>query len=533
MDTARNPFPGLRAFDPDEDYLFFGREKQTDELRRRLRTARFLAVIGGSGSGKSSLVRSGLIPSLHSGFMAHAGSCWRIALTRPAEDPMGKLVDALANPEVLGAGGLDPATGRKLLDVTLRDSSLGILEAVRHAQLPASDNVLLVVDQFEELFRYQNGAAGSDAVAYVKLLLEIAEQRDLPVYVVLTMRAEYLGACMAYPGLPEAINAGQYLIPGMTRDEFRAAITRPVAVARGSIAPRLVVRLLNEISQQKDALPVLQHTLMRTWDYWSRNRNGDPIDFRDYEAIGTMTDALSKHADEAYDELKTEHAQTIARKLLQAITDTSQNREGNRRPRRFSELVEICDASGKEVAAVIEGFRQPGRSFLQPPASVPLQAGSVIDISHESLMRLWKRLAVWAREEARSTERYGRLSTAAELNERGEGSLWRNPELQIGLRWRKESRPTGAWAGDQAGFDRAMKFLDRSRRRRLLRMAALAALVLIVIGALGAKIREKRNENLRLQAQVASLKSQASQAAIAASEQQGEVATLRGTNDAA
>src|SRR5215831_5048435 len=100
--TPSNPFPGLRPFEPDEDHLFFGREKETDDLLRRLRSHRFLSVVGTSGSGKSSLVRSGLIPSLHSGFMATAGSSWRVALLRPGEDPIGHLAESLDAPDVLG-----------------------------------------------------------------------------------------------------------------------------------------------------------------------------------------------------------------------------------------------------------------------------------------------------------------------------------------------------------------------------------------------------------------------------------------------
>ena len=101
--TLLNPFPGLRPFEPDEDYLFFGREKEVDELLRRLRTHRFLSVVGTSGSGKSSLVRSGLIPSLYGGFMLKAGSSWRVAIMRPGEDPIGRLAAALDGPDVLGA----------------------------------------------------------------------------------------------------------------------------------------------------------------------------------------------------------------------------------------------------------------------------------------------------------------------------------------------------------------------------------------------------------------------------------------------
>ena len=133
---------------------------------------------------------------------------------------------------------------------------------------PPDDNILVVVDQFEALFRFQRSrqvpAARDEAVGFVKLLREASSQTEVPIYVVLTMRSDFIGECMEYPGLPEALNAGQYLVPRMTRDELGSAITGPVAVAGAEVAPRLVQRLLNEIGTDQDQLPVLQHALMRT-----------------------------------------------------------------------------------------------------------------------------------------------------------------------------------------------------------------------------------------------------------------------------
>ncbi len=307
-----NPFPGLRPYRPDEDYLFFGRERETNDLLRRLRTTRFLAVIGRSGSGKSSLVRCGMIPRLHGGSMVGAGSSWRVAILRPREDPIGELARALSGPGMLGAeeSGESPPSRRdierRMTEVTLRSSSRGLADAVRQAALPAGDNVLVLVDQFEELFRYrrerQREDAANDAVAFVKLLLAAARQHELPIFVVLTMRSEFIGECTDYPGLPEAINHGQYLVPWMTRDQLRDAIRRPVEVAGAAIADRLVLRLLNEMGDRQDQLPVLQHALMRTWSHWETGgrRQAAPLDIPDYEAVGTMREALSRHADEAY-----------------------------------------------------------------------------------------------------------------------------------------------------------------------------------------------------------------------------------------
>lgn len=496
--TLSNPFPGLRPFEADEDHLYFGRERETDELLRRLRANRFLAVVGSSGSGKSSLVRSGLIPSLQSGFMVTAGSSWRVAIIRPGEDPVAHLAAALDAPDALGVqhDELGPAS-RVLLEATLRRGTLGLVDAVRQARIPACDNVLVVVDQFEELFRYrrqrQLEGSSDDAVGFVKLLLEAAKQIDVPIYVVLTMRSDFLGDCMQYPGLPEAVNAGLYLVPRMTRDNLRAAITGPVAVAGGEIAPRLVLRLLNDVGDDPDTLPVLQHALLRTWDHWQQHRTGKrPIDIEDFEAIGTLSRSLSLHAEEAFEELEPGRSRRLAEQIFKALTDTFADPRGTRRPTSVRELAELCEADEAEIIHVVEIFRRPGRSFLTPLAEVPLTSRSIVDLSHESLMRGWTRLVAWASEERQAAGMYARVSQAATWWGDGSAGLWRDPELELGLRWRRDSRPTAAWARRYgASFEQAMAFLDGSEqeqrrveaereteRRRKLRHAQWAAAIL-------------------------------------------------------
>ena len=464
-----NPFPGLRPFDPDEDHLFFGREKQIDELLRRLRGARLLSVVGASGSGKSSLVRCGLIPALQGGSMAGAGSGWRVAILRPGEDPIGHLAGALSAPDCLGADEQLADVRRVLVEATLRRSTLGLAEAVREARVPQHDNVLVVVDQFEELFRFRRSQAGSgdDAAVFVKMLLEAARLDTLPIYIVLTMRSDFMGDCIQYPGLPEAVNDGLYLVPRMSRDELRSAIEGPVAVGGGRIAPRLVVRLLNEVGDNADQLPILQHALMRTWDYWRSHGGGGPIDIAHYEAIGTMQRALSLHAEEAYAEAASEAQRRIAERSFKALTDTFTDPRGVRRPAAVSELAAVCEAPEADVVQVLELFRRRGRAFLMPPADIPLDSRSVLDLSHESLMRGWDRLVAWTEQERISADRYIRLSRAAAWNAEGSAGLWRDPELELGLQWRRENRPTAAWAARyDPEFGGAMAFLDRSRQER-------------------------------------------------------------------
>ena len=269
--TIKNPYPGLRPFEADESDRFFGREAQTDELLRRLGRSRFVAVVGTSGSGKSSLVLAGLLPALRAGFLVASGSQWRIASMRPGGAPIESLASELHGALYPDAG--DDRFAGEMLEITLRRSSLGLVEAARQACLEPHENLLVVVDQFEELFRFRQAWAQSatqnPAASLLHLLLEAVRQSEIPIYVMITMRSDFLGDCAQFRDLSEAINDGLYLIPRMTRDQLRLAITAPAAMYGTAMTPRLVQELLNDVNDDPDQLPVLQHALMRTWSKWA------------------------------------------------------------------------------------------------------------------------------------------------------------------------------------------------------------------------------------------------------------------------
>jgi WD40 repeat protein len=473
---AANPFPGLRPFRETEEHLFFGRESQVDSMIDKLARTRFLAVVGTSGSGKSSLVNCGLRPALHRGLMSRAGTSWRMAQFRPGNAPIRAMARALAAPGVL-FGGMELAgmTLDDMIDASLRMSSLGLADVYEQAQLGQDVNLLVVVDQFEELFRYRTpGAAmaesdtGHDVKAFVNLLLEADAQAALPIYIVVTMRSDFLGDCAEFPGLPEAINQGQYLVPRLTREERRAAIAGPVGVAGGEISPVLLTRLVNDVGDNPDQLSILQHALNRTWARWQNEGRGvGGIELPHYEAIGTMAHALDQHAEKAYSELATERERQICERIFKALTDLGTDARGVRRPMDVSTLCALTEASAAELTHVVDVFRKPSRSFLMPPLPEALEAGTIIDISHESLMRVWERLKAWANEEAESARLYRRLSETAALHAAGKAGLWRDPDLQLALSWRDHERPTDAWAGIYGGgFGAAMSFLAQSDAQR-------------------------------------------------------------------
>ncbi len=434
---SRNPFPGLRPYESTDCDYFFGREEQIYEVLNRLRNQRFLAVIGNSGSGKSSLVRAGVLPALQQGFMSEHPDSWRIRVFRPGASPLANLAKALVAPDVV-----QPANDRieveaSLLRAELRRDAQGIVNAFRHSDLPEGSKLLLVVDQFEELFRFivdrGETSALDEAHLFVKRLLAASAQREVPIYVILTMRSEFLGYCTPFSHLPETINEGLYLIPQMRREQLREAIQEPIRLSKGEITPRLVNRLLNDLGEQQDQLPVLQHALMRLWSLAPQKS----LDIGLYEspAIGGLSHCLSRHVEEILSGLS-DSQRALSVIVFRNLTQVSENGSLIRHP---TKLCEICSAANvhnlADVSEVIEKFRGEGQPFLTPPASDLLTSESIIDISHESLIRQWDKLKEWTLEEHRWRRiRQSLRDDAEKWNLNGRNSLRESDYLLTGTR---------------------------------------------------------------------------------------------------
>lgn len=480
------PYPGLRPFTREESFIFFGREEQTDQLLEKLGYTRFLSVVGLSGCGKSSLVRAGMIAALESGYLASAGAHWRVAAMRPGNSPVLALAKALLQdsalkPEQLPLSSTPLQTENDILPflvATLRRGPLGLVDILHETPLPAETNLLLVVDQFEELFRYQHHENQDEIEAFVSLLLASAQQQEVPIYIVITMRSDFIGECAQFQELPEMLNAGQFLVPRLTRDQQRDAIVKPARVFDGEIAPQLVNHLLNEMGNVPDQLPVLQHCLMRMWtqvraiaERQSEDIEPEPTDeptygaillMKDYEEVGGLKHALSKHADEAFSELD-EREQQLAERLFRCLSERSFERRDTRHPTALWKAARLAGVSETAVQKIVEVFRRSDRCFLLPAAGAPLQHDTMLDISHESLIQQWDRMNTWVEEEARSAENYKRLEQTARLWKAQQAALWTTPDLENALAWKKWEQPTPEWArryGEDFGL--AMEFLDAS-----------------------------------------------------------------------
>ncbi|MDA7632408.1 ATP-binding protein, partial [Verrucomicrobia bacterium] len=376
----KNPFPGLRPFDFEDNPYFFGRDQQTTELTTRLRKNRFVAVVGTSGSGKSSLVRAGLLPQLLRGRMSGAGSSWETAIMRPGGDPLTNLAEA-----IVGADLYDSSLEDIIPQVrtTLTRSGMGLVESIRQSDLEKDTNFLLVVDQFEEIFRFRRSDDATDeqAAFFVNLLLEASAQSTLPIYVIITMRSDFLGECSQFPQLADTVNEGEFLIPRLNRDQRKEAILGPAKVAGGNITDRLLIRLLNDIGDDPDQLPILQHALMRTWDLYQGQKSSGPLDLAHYDATGGMTEALSRHADEVLASLPDDEHMHIAAKLFKSLTEKVSENRGIRHPMQLSELQEICGGDSEKLIHILNEFRKTGCTFLMPAGDCDLHDRTIIDIS--------------------------------------------------------------------------------------------------------------------------------------------------------
>ena len=475
-----NPFVGLRPYEPHEAPLFFGRDELTKELLRRLQRTRFVAVVGSSGSGKSSLIRAGLIPELEAGFLAQERDRWKIMTLKPGDQPLRSLAESVI-------AVTRPAVNEKQEEVldTIEQTGLEAevldaieqngLEAVTDRLQPVLDagpsNLLVLVDQFEELFTH--GSTGQSestehrdqVIDFISIMLDLAKFESLPIYVVMTMRSDYIGDCDAFPGLPDAINRSVYLIPRLDRLQRRAVIEGPIRLFGAEITSNLVNALLLEMPDDNDQLPVLQYALMRTWSCWKANGGKGPIDVSSYNQAGRIVGAIKQDAEQAYKTTQAEGLGDLTKRLFQALTRLDANNRAVRRPLRLHELQAITEGKNEEIEQVIKRFCEEDRSFLRwSKDSNPL-----IDISHESLIRQWDQLHEWVAEEAAAAESYRALERAAKHWERtgNEDDLLKGYDLEQALDWYNRDHFKSAWATRYGtAFALAIRCLEASQKTR-------------------------------------------------------------------
>ena len=639
-----NPFPGLRPFQEQDASVFFGRRRQYVRMLNILRREQFLAVVGTSGCGKSSLVRAGLIPELSRGKfeIGAPGLEWIPIVARPGGGPYLNLAQELVKrcPEPESPSNLveqaarlllsesdDARSGEKIsgeppelqevrveqqlrdrveqaarlllpesddarsgdkisgeppelrevrveqqlrdrVEQRLRDGGPnGLLDAIYAVPGLASRNVLVVIDQFEEIFRFgdtthrslcelERSGLHDDALSFVNMLLATVEARNPQVFVALTMRSDSLGRCDMFPDLPESITRSQFLPPRMTEEQLLDAIRRPLELFHSEIEDAVVSDLLEAMGDRQDQLPIVQHALAQLWEYAApaqssvepqeegsgvrffeiggneaplagevfsppipKNRTPDPasvgtaprtittkhaeqcrIKSRDQqsqrsklpERLVWVTDAITTHADAVYAQLQEEGSgvrffeiggndaplagevlsppipknrtpdpaasdsppslsQRIARAMFCALSQIDNNQEPERRLSNIDEVAGIVFGAKptpeqrQQVIEVADKFAAEGHNFVV--RSIATDGTQMLDISHETLLRRWKRLTDWIKAEAEAAELYRDLrSIVRRIEGTRQAEILSESHLKVVSKWQEEFRPTIEWA---------------------------------------------------------------------------------------
>lgn len=463
------PYTGLRSFTEDESLYFKGREEHIEQATEQLRRNKFLMLTGASGDGKSSLVYAGIVPNARAGFLKSKYTQWSVADFRPERTPFLNLCRSIsrqlgiANPHTVEA---ELQHGFSALVDLYKNSKCFVDvdsiswktadESERAALKRSASNLIIIVDQFEEFFtnpeNYHLGVPSRDSNLVLNVLLETARiglEEDLPIYIVFTMRSDYIGQCAAFRSLPEYIGFSQFFVPRLNRSQLQQVIEEPATLSGNSISRRLTERLIHDIAEGVDQLPILQHALNQIWH--ATNTGKEEMDLIHYAMVGGMPAAelpddqvsrfkqwfnvlpekikqfyrepnlqnvLDTHANKLFEsaaetyraksgkELTDSQTRAIIKLTFTCLTKIDQSRAVRNRMtlREIHSILNHADVSMESIGLVLRIFREPGNTFIRPfitedSASGKLGENDVLDITHESLIRNWEFLETWAKEE--------------------------------------------------------------------------------------------------------------------------------------
>jgi len=452
----RNPFPGSRPFFSAEDQLFFGRDKAVSELLEILIERRFVAMVGASASGKTSLIQSGVIPAL----LADMKKEWVPVYIRPGRRPMESLIRGFQRVFPNNIPDSDVYAFLK--------SSQSIGDFIVEKGL-GNYHYFLVVDQFEELFTWplalkkRKSGKNPDAIHFINHLMRLVDASDPKIFLMLSVRSDFLDYCSTYRELTEHLNRSKYLLPHMNRNDLTEAILEPFHVAGCSVEDGFEEYLLNGLEDVEPQLPHLQHALKRTWDHWkSKGRTDLPVSVDDYQATEGIRTGLSKDLENLYQSLEF-YQKEICERIFKTIAFKTGRQEPYSRRTSLGNIARVAQCKVDRVIEVVEIFDKAGHPFLGYQHTAPLSSESRIELSHESLINIWDRLRQWVDEEDEAISMYLKLSKASAMYQQGKGVLLEAEELQKAIDWKKLHNPTPAWGIQfNPAFERAMVFLNTS-----------------------------------------------------------------------
>jgi tetratricopeptide (TPR) repeat protein len=491
-----------------------------DEVIDRLAQNRLVLIHGVSGSGKSSLVRAGVLPKLALQYQRHDAP-WLTCAMRPSGGPLWNLASEFARLEE-NAGDVE-----RIGDIAGQFNGRSATLASVAASLKGvqGQSVCVLIDQFEELFRFEKEMGRDEAELFVDLIarVETADQSEaslgVDLHVIVTMRSEFLGECARFAGFAETINRTQYLVPRMDDAGLMRAVTGPALAYGATFDAVLAKRLVGSVRGREDELPLLQHGLELMWDDAVRRAGSTGPMFMEgsvVDAAGSLANLLSQHADQVMASVALDdRSKRIVESVFRALTDVTSEGAAIRRPCAFGNLCAVAGATPTEVRPILDAFRAPGVSFLTPYAPEPIDEKRPIDVSHEALIRCWREIGsganAWLLSEFRDGVAWRTLLFQAENFAEDKSSFLSEATTETRVSWLRErneawsQRYGGGWLAvvalveaSQEHWRRRREAIEANRRSRLNRQATFSIVVVAILGIAGWAwmARERAQENI-------------------------------------
>ena len=476
-----NPYRGLRIFDEEHAPFFFGRKAITGWLVDFLRTSQFLAVIGPSGSGKSSLVRAGLIPQLKNGAI-DGSEDWTYCVLNPHIHPLDSLAKALRK---LYSPSQNPPVLSELSKGFLNNARTLFLEGTAIAEEAKSERLVITIDQFEEIFTLCKDDAERER--FIENLIYASSIENSRVTIILTMRADFYGKCAQYPDLADRITDTQMLVNPLTNDELRESIELPAVLCGLDIEKGLTEAIVRDADEEPGALPLLQHAL---FELYNRSSDGK-LTIEGYRAIGGLKGSIAKRAEAIYESLDAEKQKVMQQVMLNLITP-GEGTEDTRRRATLADL-KIPDATPAITEDVISTLADNDARLITTTG----ESGSeerIIEVAHEALIRSWGRLQDWIESDREFLTWRTKLRTTIDewiRKERDSGLLLRGKSLVEAEEWFEERQTV--LNEEEVQFIKA-SLQDRVRRKRRERSVSISLAVLSILAILSAvfAFRESR-----------------------------------------
>jgi len=440
------PYRGLRVFDVDDAAFFFGREALVQWLLNEVRPAteaqpvnRFLAIVGASGSGKSSVARAGLVAALK--LDAIPGSAgWPVAIFRPGPDPIESLAVALSRALNLAQG--VPTLAELIETFKKNEKTVHLIARQSLPENASGIRLVILVDQFEEVFTLCPKDDSRDAL--IRNLLYAAKVAQGQTLVILTMRADFYPKCAANAELAAAFSDHHVLVGPMSEDELRRAIERPMQLVGGELEGGLVDLLLRDVHQQSGALPLLQHALLELWN----KRDGRRLSVKAYQEIGKLEGALQRRADATL-KVFSQDEQELCRRTFLRLTQPGEGTEDTKRRACMQELLSLSGESMAEESII---QRLANASLLTTEGGIS-EKDSFVEVAHEALIRSWPQLRKWIDADRAGLRTRTRLTEAVREWKNAGGDpayLYTGARVAVAKEW--EASHPGELSADETEF---------------------------------------------------------------------------------